>query len=153
MNTNTGSGLPYAEDAKVSQKTQKTQKEQPIENDWSHEIIGAAVEVQRVLGTGLLESAYAGAFALELTALQLRFDREVPVAAIYKGQNLGLGYRADFIVENSVIVELKAIDAVTEMHRAQLLSYLRLADLKLGLLINFNVFPVVKAIHRVVNKL
>jgi len=150
MNTNTGSGLPYAEDAKVSQKTQK---EQPIENDWSHEIIGAAVEVQRVLGTGLLESAYAGAFALELTALQLRFDREVPVAAIYKGQNLGLGYRADFIVENSVIVELKAIDAVTEMHRAQLLSYLRLADLKLGLLINFNVFPVVKAIHRVVNKL
>jgi len=64
-----------------------------------------------------------------------------------------LGYRADFIVENSVIVEIKAIDAVTEIHRAQLLSYLRLANLKLGLLINFNVFPVVKAIHRVVNKL
>ena len=150
MNTNTEGGLPYAEGAKVSQKAQK---EQPIENDWSHEIIGAAVEVQRVLGTGLLESAYAGALALELTALQLRFVREVPVAAIYKGQNLGLGYRADFIVENSVIVEIKAIDAVTEIHRAQLLSYLRLANLKLGLLINFNVFPVVKAIHRVVNKL
>jgi GxxExxY protein len=153
MNTKTEDGLPYAEGAKVSQKAQKVQNEQPIENDWSHEIIGAAVEVQRVLGTGLLESAYAGALALELTALQLRFAREVPVEAVYKGQNLGLGYRADFIVENSVIVELKAIDAVTEIHRAQLLSYLRLANLKLGLLINFNVFPVVKGIHRVVNKL
>jgi GxxExxY protein len=150
MNTKSETGLPYAEGAKVSQKTQK---EQPIENDWSHEIIGAAVEVQRVLGTGLLESAYAGALAFELKALQLRLVREVPVEAIYKGQNLGLGYRADFIVENSVIVELKAIDAVTEIHRAQLLSYLRLADLKLGLLINFNVFPVFKGVQRVVNKL
>jgi GxxExxY protein len=149
MNAKTESGLPYAEGAKVSQKTQK---EQPIENDWSHEIIGAAVEVQRVLGTGLLESAYAGALAVELAALQLRFAREVPIDAIYKGQNLGLGYRADFVVENAVIVELKAIDAVTEIHRAQLLSYLRLANLKLGLLVNFNVFPVVKGIHRVVNK-
>jgi GxxExxY protein len=150
MNTKPEDKLPYAEGAKVSQKTQK---EQPIENDWSHEIIGAAVEVQRVLGTGLLESAYAGALAAELTALQLRFAREVPIDAIYKGQNLGVGYRADFIVENSVMVELKAIDAVTELHRAQLLSYLRLANLKLGLLVNFNVFPVVKGIHRVVNKL
>jgi GxxExxY protein len=149
MNAKTESGLPYAEGAKVSQKTQK---EQPIENDWSHEIIGAAVEVQRVLGTGLLESAYAGALAVELAALQLRFAREVPIDAIYKGQNLGLGYRAHFVVENAVIVELKAIDAVTEIHRAQLLSYLRLANLKLGLLVNFNVFPVVKGIHRVVNK-
>jgi GxxExxY protein len=150
MNTKTEDGLPYAEGAKVPQKSQK---EQPVENDWSHEIIGAAVEVQRVLGTGLLESAYAGALAVELTSLQLRFAREVPIDAIYKGQNLGVGYRTDFIVENSVIVELKAIDAVTEIHRAQLLSHLRLANLKLGLLINFNVFPVVKGIHRVVNKL
>lgn len=146
----TGPGLPNAEDAEVSQKSQK---EQPIENDWSHEIIGAAVEVQRVLGVGLLESAYAAALAHELTALQLRFAREVTVDAMYKGKNLGLGYRADFIVENSVIVELKAIDAVTDLHRAQLLSYLRLTGLKLGLLINFNVFPVVRAVHRVVNKL
>jgi GxxExxY protein len=147
---NAKSGLPYAEDAKISQRTQK---EQPIENDWSHEIIGAAVEVQRVLGVGLLESAYAAALAIELGASQLRFAREVPIETVYKGQNLGLGYRADFIVENSVIVELKAIDAVTEIHRSQLLSYLRLADLKLGLLINFNVFPVFKGVQRVVNKL
>ncbi|HSI55356.1 MAG TPA: GxxExxY protein [Ramlibacter sp.] len=149
MNTNTE--LPDAEDAKV---TQKTQKEQPIlEDDFSHEIIGAAVEVQRVLGVGLLESAYANAMAIELTERELGFKREVPVSATYKGHDLGVVYRADFIVEGSVIVELKAIDAIAEIHRAQLLSYLRLSSLKLGLLINFHAFPVVKGIHRLVNKL
>jgi GxxExxY protein len=144
-------GLPYAEDAKVSQRTQKEQPK--VENDFSHEIIGAAVEVQRVLGVGLLESAYAGALALELAQRGLRFRREVPVDAIYKGQNVGLGYRADFIVEESVIIELKAMDAVADVHRAQLLSYLRLSGLRLGLLINFHAFPVVKGIQRLVNKL
>ena len=117
---------PNAEGAKDSQRTQKDC--QIFENDFSREIIGAAVEVQRVLGPGLLESAY-------------------------KGRALGVAYRADFIVEGSVIVELKAMDAVSELHRAQLLSYLRVSGLKLGLLINFHSFPVVKGIHRVVNKL
>src|SRR4051812_27473943 len=121
MNTNTEP--PYAEDAK---DTQRTQNERAIENDWSHAIIGAAVEVQRVLGVGLLESAYAGALAYEFEQRGLRFEREVPVQARYKGSAVGLGYRADFIVERSVIVELKAMDALAEVHRAQLLSYLRL---------------------------
>jgi GxxExxY protein len=142
--------LPDAEDAEVSQRTQK---EQPIENDCSHAIIGAAVEVQRVLGTGLLESAYAAALAIELGERGLQFQREVPITGRYKGREVGLAYRADFIVEGSVIVEAKAIDALAEIHRSQLLSYLRLSGLKLGLLINFHAFPVVKGIQRVVNKL
>ncbi len=141
---------PYAEDAKDSQRTQK---EQPIENDCSHAIIGAAVEVQRVLGVGLLESAYAGALAVEFAQRGLRFQREVPVNATYKSHDVGLGYRADFIVDGAVIVELKAMDAIADVHRAQLLSYLRLSGLKLGLLINFHTFPVVKGIQRLVNKL
>ncbi len=151
MNANPRIARPDAEDAK---DTQRTQKEQPNkEDDFSHEIIGAAVEVQRVLGVGLLESAYAGALAVELTERELGFQREVPVSARYKAHDLGVVYRADFIVEGSVIVELKAVDAVSDMHRAQLLSYLRLSGLKLGLLINFHAFPVVKGIHRVVNRL
>jgi GxxExxY protein len=142
--------LPDAEDAK---DTQRTQKEQSIENDCSHAIIGAAVEVQRVLGVGLLESAYAAALAVELAERGLNFEREVPVRGQYKGADVGVLYRADFIVEKSVIVELKAVDGLAEIHRAQLISYLRLARLKLGLLINFHAFPVVKGIHRLVNKL
>jgi GxxExxY protein len=149
--TNTGIGHPNAEDAKVSQKSQK---EQPnFENDFSHEVIGAAVEVQRVLGTGLLESAYAAAMAIELHERELSFERDVPVEAIYKGRSLGVAYRANFVVEGSVLLELKAMDAISDMHRAQLLSYLRVSRMKLGLLINFHTFPVVKGIHRVVNKL
>jgi GxxExxY protein len=143
---------PDAEDAKVAQKTQKEQPE--LENDFSHAIIGAAVEVQRVLGVGLLESAYCAALAIELAERELGFKREVPMTATYKGRDLGVVYRADFVVEDSVIVELKAVDDLADVHRAQLLSYLRLSGLKLGLLINFNTFPVVKrGIHRVVNRL
>ena len=140
-------------DAEGAEVTQKSQKEQPIENDCSHAIIGAAVEVQRVLGVGLLESAYSAALAIELGEREIGFQREVPISGRYKGRDVGLTYRADFIVEQSVIVEIKAVDALAEIHRAQLLSYLRLSGLKLGLLLNFNVFPVVKAVHRVVNKL
>ena len=141
---------PDAEDAKDSQRTQK---EQPIENDCSHAIIGAAVEVQRVLGVGLLESAYSAALAIELAERGLRFEREAPIIARYKGREVGLAYRADFIVEQAVIVEAKAVDALIDIHRAQVLSYLRLSGLKLGLIINFHAFPVVKGIQRVVNKL
>jgi GxxExxY protein len=139
--------------AEGAEDPQRTQRDSPIENDFSHEIIGAALEVQRALGTGLLESAYAAAFAIELTEREIGFSQEVPVRGSYKGKPLGLALRADFIVENSVIVEIKAIDAVNELHRAQLLSYLRLAGLKLGLLINFHAFPLVKGVHRMVNKL
>jgi len=146
-----GYGQPDAEDAKDSRRTQKEDKN--FVDDFSHDIIGAAVEVQRVLGVGLLESAYATALAIELNERELRFEREVPILAQYKGRSVGVAYRADFVVEGSVIVELKAVDAVADLHRAQLLSYLRLSGLKLGLLINFHAFPVVKGIQRMVNKL
>jgi len=146
-----GFGFPDAEDAKVAQKSPK--EVQIPENDFSREIIGAAVEVQRVMGVGLLESAYAAAMQIELSERELAFAREVPIAATYKGHLLGQAYRADFIVERSVILELKAVEGVNDLHRAQLLSYLRLSGLKLGLLINFHIFPVVKGVHRLVNKL
>ena len=123
------------------------------ENDCSREVIGAAVEVQRVLGTGLLESAYCAALALELSDRGIAFAQEVPISGQYKGRTLGVAYRADFIVDRAVIVEVKAVDAITEAHRAQLLSYLRLAGLRLGLLINFHAFPVSRGVHRLVNKL
>jgi len=151
VNTANRSGLQDAEVAQVAQKSPK--EDQVSENDFSREIIGAAVEVQRVLGVGLLESAYAAAMQIELAERELAFAREVPVAATYKGQLLGQAYRADFIVEKAVILELKAVEAISELHRAQLLSYVRLSGLKLGLLINFHVFPVVKGVHRMVNKL
>ncbi|MDN4591428.1 GxxExxY protein [Xenophilus aerolatus] len=144
------SGQPYAKDAKVSRRTLK--EDQNFDGDFSHDVIGAAVEVQRVLGTGLLESAYAAALAIELGERGLRFEREVPISAFYKGRNVGVAYRADFVVEESLIVELKVAEALSDVHRAQLLSYLRLANMRVGLLINFHAFPVVKGIHRMVNK-
>jgi GxxExxY protein len=125
-----------------------------MENDFSREIIGAAVEVQRVLGSGLLESAYCAALALELGDRGLRCQREVPISGEYKGRSLGIAYRADFLIEDSVIVEVKALETITEVHRAQLLSYLRLGRLKLGLLINFREFPVAsRGVYRVANRL
>ncbi|MDB5944066.1 MAG: hypothetical protein JWQ13_3632 [Ramlibacter sp.] len=144
-------GLPDAEGAEATQNAQKDSLK--FENDLSHAVIGAAVEVQRVLGTGLLESAYAAALAIELGEREIGFERDVAVPAMYRGRPLGVAYRADFIVEHALIVEVKAVDATAEIHRSQLLSYLRLANMKLGLLINFYAFPVVKSIHRVVNKL
>ena len=148
LNTNT---FLNAEHAKDSQNAHKDI--QKFENDFSREIIGAAVEVQRILGVGLLESAYAAAMAQELTERELRFEKEVQIETTYKGKPLGLAYRADFVVEGSVLVEIKAVEVVSPLHRAQLLSYLRVSGYRLGLLINFHAFPVVKSVHRVVNNL
>ena len=142
---------PNAKCAKVSQSAQR--QEVASEPDCSHAVIGAAVEVQRELGVGLLESAYAGALAIELRERGLQYQREVPISGRYKGIDIGVLYRADFIVENSVMIELKAIDTVTEAHRAQLLSYLRLSGHRIGLLINFHHAPVSRGVHRLVNKL
>ena len=149
MNTNTNANTESS-DAKDSRTTLKHSHH--VDDDFSHAIIGALVEVQRVLGVGLLESAYAAALAIEFKERELFFEREVAIEAKYKGYNLGTVYKADFVVEESVIIELKANDIVIDVHRAQLLSYLRLSGLKLGLLVNFHIFPVVKGIHRIVNK-
>jgi GxxExxY protein len=142
-----------SENAEGAEVSQRTQKNSPLENDFSREIIGAAVEVQRVLGTGLLESAYCAALAIEFSQRGLHFEQEVAISGNYKGKTLGVAYRADFIVERAVIVEVKALEETTDVHRAQVLSYLRLSGLKLGLLVNFREFPVSKNVSRLVNRL
>jgi GxxExxY protein len=117
--------------------------------DFSHEIIGAAIEVQRVLGVGLPAEVYAAALEIELAEREIGFVRNVPVSASYKGRSLGEVCRADFVVEQSVVVEVRAVDTLTDLHRAQAQAAVRLSGLPLGLLVNFNVFPVVKGVHRI----
>jgi GxxExxY protein len=117
--------------------------------DFSHEIIGAAVEVQRVLGTGLAGEVYAAALAVELAEREIGFERDVAVTAAYKGRPLGEAGRADFVVEQAMVVQVRAVDALDDQHRAQAQAMVRLSGHRLGLLINFNVFPVVKGVHRI----
>jgi GxxExxY protein len=118
-------------------------------DDFSHEIIGAAIEVQRVLGTGLAAAIYVAALEIELAEREIGFVRNVPVTAAYKGRSLGDVGRADFVVEQSVVVQVRAVDSLSELHRLEAQATVRLSGLKLGLLINFNVFPVVKGVHRI----
>ena len=112
-------------------------------NKITEEIIGAAIEVHRHLGPGLLESAYQICLAREMALRGLSFEQEKPLSLEYKGVKLDCGYRLDFLVEQAVIVELKTVDALQPVHEAQLLTYLRLIGCKIGLLINFNV-PILK---------
>ena len=110
-----------------------------LEQQITEAIIGAAIEVHRELGPGLLESGYEECFCYELHLRGLSFQRQVELPVPYKGLKLDCGYRLDFVVENTVIVELKSIEQISPIHQAQLLTYLRLAGKKVGLLINFNV--------------
>ncbi|MBK9591900.1 MAG: GxxExxY protein [Crocinitomicaceae bacterium] len=108
------------------------------ENDLSAKIIGAAIEVHKQLGPGLLESTYEICLAFELKELGLEVKQQVALPVVYKDVKLDAGYRIDLIVENKVIVEIKSVEALADIHTAQLLTYLKLKDIKLGLLINFN---------------
>ena len=112
-------------------------------NKITERIIGAAIEVHRHLGPGLLESAYQACLAKEMSLTGLNFEQEKPLTLEYKGLTIDCGYRMDFLVEHSVIAELKAVDMLLPIHEAQLLTYLKLSKCKIGLLINFNV-PVLK---------
>ena len=123
------------------------------ENEISEKIIGCAIAVHRALGPGLLESAYEECLAEEMRFQGINFERQKPVPLIYRSIKLEVGYRLDFLVENKVIVELKAQDVVPPIAKSQLLSYLRLLDKRLGLLINFHVEILIKGVERVVNKL
>jgi GxxExxY protein len=120
-------------------------------NDVSGAVVHAAFKVHSALGPGLLESAYQQCLAYELKRNGLQIRTEVPVPVVYDQVKLEAGYRLDLLVENSVIVEIKAVDALAPIHRAQLLSYLRLMDRQLGLLINFHVPLIRDGIVRVVN--
>jgi GxxExxY protein len=123
------------------------------ENELSNEIIGAAIEVHRHLGPGLLESAYEQCLCRELSERGIPFQRQLPLPLQYKGVSLDCGYRLDIVVDNRVILELKAIGALEPIHTAQVLTYLKLSGYKLGLLINFNVPALKHGIKRVVNNL
>ena len=123
------------------------------ENEISYLIIGAAIKAHRNIGPGLLESAYEHALSYELKELGLHVQQQVPLPFIYKEVKLEVGYRLDLIVGSKVIVEIKSVELLQPVHFAQLLTYLRLSDKKLGLLINFNSPQLKSSIHRVVNNL
>ncbi len=112
-------------------------------NEITEQIIGAAIEVHWVLGPGLLESAYEACLCHDLTLRGLSFERQRPLPIKYKGITLECGYRLDLLVQNTIVVEIKAVSVIEPIHEAQLLTYLRLGGWKVGLLINFNV-PVLK---------
>jgi GxxExxY protein len=109
------------------------------ENELTNQIIGCAIDVHRTLGPGLLESAYEECLAHELSQRGIPFDRQNPLPVMYRGLKLECGYRADFLVDGKVIVELKAVDALAPIHDAIVLTYLRMSGCKVGLLLNFNV--------------
>ena len=113
-------------------------------------IIGGAIEVHRALGPGLLESAYQECLARELTWRHIPFEREKPLFLEYKGTKLECGYRLDFLVADTVVVEIKACDSLLPIHQAQLLTYMKLGGWKVGLLINFQVPILKKGIKRLV---
>ena len=120
-------------------------------NRITESIIGAAIEVHRALGPGLLESAYEACLSFELVQRNRKVEQQKPLPVIYQEVKLDCGYRLDLLVEESVIVEVKAVDRLAPIHQAQVLSYLRLSGCKVGLLMNFNVKVMKDGILRVVN--
>ena len=114
-------------------------------------IIGAAIEVHKTLGPGLLESAYDACLAYELRKLGYKIEQQKPLPVIYKEVKLDCGYRLDLVVEDAVIVEIKAIEQLVPIHDAQLISYLRLSDRRVGLIINFHVPLLRNGVKRIVN--
>ena len=120
-------------------------------NALSKNIVGSALRVHSELGSGLLESAYESCLGFQLKDLDYKVERQVPVPVLYRGRFLECGYRIDLLVEDRIIIEIKAVERLHRVHFSQLLSQLRLKQLKLGLLINFNVSSLRSGIHRVVS--
>ncbi len=123
------------------------------ENELSFKIIGIALELHKNIGPGLLESTYENALAYDLRENGLLVQQQVPMPFIYKEVKMDIGYRLDLLVENKLIIEIKSVENLAPVHYAQLLTYLKLSDLKLGLLINFNSKLLKDGIHRLVNNL
>jgi GxxExxY protein len=119
-------------------------------NEISYRIIGSALTVHSELGPGLLESAYIECLRYELHISGLYVEKEKPIPLVYKEIKLEVGYRADLLVENNIIVEVKSVDTLHDIHTAQVLTYMRLAHTKLGLLINFNSFHLKDGIKRLI---
>ena len=120
-------------------------------NGITEQIIGAAIEVHRVVGPGLLESAYEACLVFELRERGFKIEQQKPLPVLYKSVKLDCGYRLDLVVEGCVIIEIKAVERLNSIHEAQLLSYLRLYGCRVGLLINFHVQMLKHGIRRVVN--
>jgi GxxExxY protein len=120
------------------------------ENEISGKIIGLAIEVHRALGPGLLESAYKECLFHKLIQSELRAEKEKSIPLVYEKVKLDCGYRIDILVENKVVIEIKSIEALNDVHTAQILTYMKLGGFKLGLLINFNVFLLKDGIRRYV---
>lgn len=123
------------------------------ENEISKIIIGICIKIHNVLGPGLLESVYEEVLCYELGVDKINFDRQVEIPVVYNNLQMGTGFKADIIVENKIILELKSVEVLNPVHYKQLLTYLKLTGLKLGLLINFNEVLIKDGIHRIVNKL
>ena len=123
------------------------------ENEISEKIIGCAIQVHRELGPGLLESSYQECLYFELIQSGLLVEKQKPLPLVYKEVKLECGYRLDLMVENKVVIEVKAVEALNDVHMAQILTYLKLSKCRLGLLMNFNVALMKDGIRRVVNKL
>lgn len=120
-------------------------------NALTEQIIGAAMNVHRALGPGLLESAYEACLVFELRESGLQVEQQKPLPVVYRGVKLDCGYRLDLVVAKPLIVEIKAVEALTKVHEAQLLSYLRLANCRVGLLLNFHCTMLKHGIRRIVN--
>jgi GxxExxY protein len=124
----------------------------PIDiNDISYKIIGCAYKVHSALGPGLLESTYETCLCHEMTKAGLDFERQLELPILYDDIKLESGYRIDLLVENRIIIENKSVDSIEGIHKAQIITYLKLSKMKLGLLINFNVLDLKKGINRFVN--
>ena len=121
------------------------------ENEISNKIIGCAIEVHKQLGPGLLESAYQECLLYELKISGLEVQKEKPMPIIYKEIKLDHGYRIDLLVENKVVIEIKTVDVLNDVHTAQVLTYLKLGNYKLGLLLNFQVSVLKQGIKRIIN--
>jgi len=119
-------------------------------DDLSNRVIGAALEVHKCLGAGLLESAYEAALAYELTEHDIGFQQQVILPVQYKGVEIDCAYRIDLLIEKALIIELKAVEKILPIHQAQLMTYMKLANIKTGLLINFNTKLLKDGIKRVV---
>ncbi len=124
-----------------------------IENDISKKIIGSAINVHQSLGPGLLESAYQECLYYKLQKEGLFVEKEKPMPLIFEEVRLDCGYRLDLLVERKVVIEIKSVEALTDVHLAQVLTYMKLGDYRLGLLINFNVVLLKNGIKRVANNM
>lgn len=137
----------------ITQRSQRITEatENMLENDIATKIIGCAIEVHRSLGPGLLESAYRECLFYDLVEMGLSVEKERSLPIIYKEVKLDHGYRMDLVVENKVVIEIKTVELFTNVHTAQVLTYLKLGNYKLGLLINFHVAILKNGIKRIIN--